>query len=344
MENVDENAQRADGGQRTAEPVPPLALIRAICRKEGLRGDEIRPLSGGQVNQVYLVDGAYVVRVGGREGAGLRLGLETDLLRRLEGRARVAKVYAMGLLEERAYQIQAYMPGRLLYRAWTELGLAEQEGIAAELAESLRALHGLGAPWFGDPRQPERRFEHWEDFVADRFQRTLDELAALQIRMAPGIVEMAAEYFERNRSVLCGGNPSVVHSDLTLVNLLEHGGRLSALLDFEFAMYAPPDYELWAIEAFCLYPNDWAEEGHEVFCAADFARFVPLLRRHYPALFEVEHLRARVDLYQVCAALGSYLAWRKANLDSIPPERMAAKEFYIARISNFIFGHGAKMF
>ncbi len=91
------------------------------------------------------------------------------------------------------------------------------------------------------------------------------------------------------------------------------------------------------MEAFCLYPNDWAEEINEVYCTADFASFIPLLRRHYPALFEIAHLRTRVNLYQLASALSSYLAWRKDNLSTIPPERMAAKEFYMARITNFIF-------
>jgi hypothetical protein len=69
-----------------------------------------------------------------------------------------------------------------------------------------------------------------------------------------------------------------------------------------------------------------------------------MLRRHDPELFEIPHLRRRMDLYHVEAALSSHIAWRKANLPAIPAERMAAKEFYLARVSNFLFEHGVRLF
>ena len=319
-------------------------LIRAICQKEGLPAHEIRPLSGGQVNQVYVVDAAYVVRIGGRADAYRRLQLESDLLRRLEGKASVAKVYAFGTLDETVYQIQAYIPGQMLYRVWKERSASQQDAIVADLASQMQAVHALGAPAFGDPRQPASQFSVWGDFLENKFQHTLTEIAALKIRMAPGFIELASDYFQQHKHTLQSGTPTVTHSDLTLVNLLVTQDKIAALLDFEYAMQAPADYDLWVMEAFCLYPNDWAEEGNEVYCSADFAGFIPLLQKHYPQLFAIEHLRERVNLYQLDAALGSYLAWRKDNLSTIPPERMAAKEFYMSKITNFIFAHGARMF
>lgn len=319
-------------------------LVRAICQKEGLNAGEIRLLSGGQVNQVFLVDQMYVIRIGGRQDAEKRLRLETQLLQHLEGKITVSKVCAFGLLDGYVYQIQQFIPGKMLYLVWAGLQPDEQEAIVAGLAANLKVIHSLGAPYFGDPRQEAQQFSTWADFLTDKFRRTLEEINALNIRMAPGFIELAVEYFEKHRHTLQGGLPTVVHSDLTLVNMLVNNGQLAALLDFEYAMQAPADYELWVMEAFCLYPNDWAEEGNEVFCSADFARFIPLLQKHYPDLFAVEHLRERVNLYHLDAALGSYLAWRKDNLSKIPSERMAAKEFYMAKITNFIFNHGARMF
>jgi len=172
----------------------------------------------------------------------------------------------------------------------------------------------------------------------------VDEIRARNIRMAPGFLELAEGYFEDHRHVLEGGIPVQVHSDLTLVNVLVENGKISAILDFEYALQATRDYDLWVMEAFCLYPNDWAEEGNEVFCSADFASFFPLLQRHYPEIFETPHLRERVNIYQLETTLSSYLAWRKDNSSTIPPDQMDAKEFYMARITNFIFSRGTRMF
>jgi len=208
----------------------------------------------------------------------------------------------------------------------------------------MKAIHSLPAPSFGYGRADQPNYDSWAEFLSAKFYRTLDEIRELGIRMAPGFLELAREYFEKHRHVLEGGRPALVHGDLTMVNVLVERGHVSAILDFEYSLHAPSDYELFDMELFCLYPNDYAEEDWEIFCAADFGRFFQLLQKHYPALFDVPRLRERVDLYQVDATLGSYLGWRKANLTAIPPERMAAKEFYMARIANFIFPHGVRMF
>lgn len=319
-------------------------LVRVICQKEGIDCQSIEVLTGGQVNQVYRVNDALIVRVGARADAFSRLEHETALLRRFAGKMPVPEVLAFGQHEGHIYQIQQAVPGQKLYLLWKNLRPVVQEEIVAQLAGALKTLHSTPGDHFGLARPDAPRFETWVDFLSAKFRQTLDELRELNIAMAPGFVEQAAEYFESHKHVLSHGVPALIHGDLTLVNLLAEERRLSSLLDFEFAAYAPIDYELWTLEAFCLYPNDWAEEDNEVYCTADFAGIFPLLRRYYPALFEVDHLRERLDLYHLDATLGSYLSWRKDNFSTIPPERMASKEFYMARITNFTFRHGARMF
>lgn len=319
-------------------------LVKAICQKEGLESDPIQVLTGGQVNRVYLVGGKFVARIGLREDAYQRLRRETDLLRRLEGKIRVPRIIAFGEQDGFAYQIQQFIPGQKLYALWKNLSLIEQENIVVELTDSLKLLHGMPQSFFGNARQDSKTYESWEAFLTDKFTHTLEEIKRLNLGMVPGIVEMAEEYFHEHKSALNGGVPGLVHGDLHLVNVLANDGKLSAILDFEYSLQAPRDYELWPMEAFCLYPNDYAEENMEVFCAADYANFCLLIKKHYPAIFEIPNLRERLNLYQLDAALGSYLGWRKDNLSTIPAERMAAKEFYMARITNFIFRAGVRMF
>jgi aminoglycoside phosphotransferase (APT) family kinase protein len=319
-------------------------LVRAICRKEGLSAGSIQVLSGGQVNQVYLVDNAFIVRVGARHDAYQRLKHETELIQNLAGQIPVPKIYAFGQLDDFHYQVQQYIPGKKLYAIWKDLLPAEQESIVEQLAEALKNIHARTFPDFGYGRQDSLRFTSWSDFLLNKFQETQQEFRELKIQLAPGFLDMAVDFFDEHKHVLQEGVPSLLHGDLTLVNLLADNGKLSAILDFEYSIQAPPDYELWTLEAFCLYPNDWAEEDNEIFCTADYANIIPLLRKYYPTLFEIPNLRQRMNLYHIDAALGSHLAWRKDNLTTIPPEKLAAKEFYMARITNFIFDHGARMF
>ena len=180
--------------------------------------------------------------------------------------------------------------------------------------------------------------------ISGWFKRSLGEIEKLKIQMMPGFIDLAVNYFDENKHVLENSVPALIHGDLTMVNILVDQGKISAILDFEYSIQAPRDYELWVMEAFCLYPNDWAEEMDELHCTADFASFIPLLHKHYPELFEIPHLRTRVNIYQLESALSSYLSWRKDNLSTIPPERMAARDFYMSRITNFINRHGVRMF
>lgn len=319
-------------------------IVKMICRKERIACQTIQSLTGGQVNNVFLVDGKYVVRIGAREDSGRRLERETHILQSLAGKLPVAKVLAFGNEVGAYYQIQEYVLGQKLLASWKTLTGDVQDAICADLAAALKHLHSVRFLDFGDGWLDSKRNASWSDYFIDEFHNTIEGIRDLKIQMVPGIVEMAEDYFEEHKAVLKEGVSTLVHSDMTLVNILADKGRVTAILDFEYAKQAPADYELLAMEAFCLYPNDWAEADNEVHCTADFANFIPLIRKHYPELFEIRNLRERLNVYHIYAALSSYLAWRKANLDTIPPDRMAAKGFYMGRISNILWNHGARMF
>ena len=319
-------------------------LVAQICRQAGLPAGNIQVLTGGQVNQIFLVDTQYVVRLGMREGAFHRLQAETEILQSLAGRVPVPRIYAFGQYQDRVYQVQQYLPGRKLYTLWKDLPALTQETIAAELAEYLKIIHTTTYASFGYACQDTRRYPTWSGMLSEHFQQTVDEIERIQLRLVPGFLDMAREYFDQHRHVLEYGQPRLVHGDISMMNILVHDGHVSALLDFEYAMQAPIDRELFVMEAFCIYPNDYADADNEICSTADFANFIPLLRKHYPALFDVPHLRERVNLYHLESTLSGHLDWRKDNVATIPYDRMAAKEFYMARITNFIFRHGVRMF
>ena len=319
-------------------------MLEKICRKEGLKPTKIQPLKGGQVNQVYSIDDEFVLRIGSREDAFQRLIGEAELIQGLPREIPVPEIYAYGEMDGIIYQIQKFMPGEKLYRVWRDLLPGVQENIAAELATYLKILHGRTAQHFGYICAETPSYDSWSDYLEDRFKHTLEEIDAYRFQMVQDYVELARVYFEEGKHVLQDAVPVCVHGDLSFVNILVHSGRISALLDFEYAMQAPKDYELCVIENFCLYPNDYVEEDDEYFCTGDYASFLQLLRKHDPDLFDIPNLRERMNLYHLEATLGSHLAWRKANLSTIPVDKMAAKEFYMARITNFIFRHGTRLF
>jgi len=319
-------------------------LLHSILHKEGISAIDIQPLSGGQVNRVFRIGREYVLRLGERADAFQRLQRETELIRQLSGCIPLPQIVAFGQQEGVVYQIQRFVCGDRLYSIWKDLSPRAQNQIVEELASYLRTLHAIPYTDFGCAYTGAPRTASWQEFITARFNQTLGEITAIHIQVLPGILELASEHFARHQGVLQGGTPVLVHGDLWLGNILVENERISAILDLEYAIQAPPDYELLKMEDFCLYPNDYAEEENDNYCAADFAGFFQLMRKVYPELFAIEHARERLDLYHLLAALSDYLEWRKDNLNTIPPDLLAAKEFYLSRISNFIFENGTRMF
>ena len=195
-------------------------IVRKICQKEGINGRNIQVLSGGQVNSVFLIDCEYVVRIGSREDAFQRLKHETELIQSLIREIPVPRIYAFGQQDGFVYQIQQYVPGQKLYSIWKNLRLNEQENIVAELVDYLKILHKRTFPYFGYAYEDTQKYESWSFFLSEKFKQTLDEINALHIRMVPGFLELAVNYFEEHKYVLQDGVPVQLHGDLSLVNVL----------------------------------------------------------------------------------------------------------------------------
>jgi aminoglycoside phosphotransferase (APT) family kinase protein len=315
-------------------------FVKEICRKENMVVETLIPMQGGQLNQVFLVNGTYVIRIGEGEAAYLRLQQEAALLQSLADEICVPKVYAFGRWRDCGYQIQGFIHGQKLLTVWGSLLPEQKDSIIAELAQTLKRLHRRTSAQFGILAEGNRRYNTWLEFYEERLRSTLEELKACRVKFDPAILELVQERFARDKDVLCEGTPCLVHRDLWQGNILVEGDKITAILDFELAMYAPVDYELLLIEEFCLYPNDFAEEDHEGYRTTDFADFLILLKKHDPGMFACQNLRKRLDLYHLLYALSSYLHWRKTQSTDL-------KETYLvqpsAKILNFIFEHGTRM-
>jgi aminoglycoside phosphotransferase (APT) family kinase protein len=315
-------------------------IVRAIAQREGLEVRTIQPLSGGQINRVLLINGDQVMRIASGP-ATERLQWEAKVLQSVATDVPVPRLDAWGRYGDSVYQIQQHVQGQRLHHVWGQLRTDEQEQIVADLACALRALHQRTFPSFGYPYAKAGLYGSWLAFSEDELSAMLAELRALRVPIPPEILRPAVDYFERHKQVLLDSTPVLVHGDFWPGNILVQDGRVAAILDFEFAIQAPRDYELWMIEQFCLYPNDWAEDGYEVYCTVDFVGFFALLRAHYPELFSIRDLRLRLNLHHLLSSLRGYLTWARGD----PATRAHGMPLpLVAKMANTLWDHGARMF
>jgi len=313
-------------------------IIKAICQQEGINALSIQPLAGGQTNSVYRIGKDYILRIASTPEDGERLANEARSLQKVPSTIPIPHILALGTYSGQTYQLQRFIPGERMHHLWRHLSHDQKESVIAQHAGYLKPLHEVTFSEYGWMNQDEAQFGFWNAFCEEQFYTTIETLSNPQVLLPDDVIQHTIDFFEFHKTCLQEGPPVFVHGDLWPGNILVAGDCISGVLDFEFAMQAPLDYELLLIEEFCLYPNDFAEEDWEIFSTADFADLFLLLRKHYPALFSIPGLRQRLDLYHLMYALRSFVDWRLAH-----PEDRTYPTNTLARLFNILFRHGVRM-
>lgn len=144
-------------------------------------------------------------------------------------------------------------------------------------------------PAFGKLRDLESQpFRTWFAYFADYVARYLRAAGDLNVIDTPMRRRLAA-VLDRSRPMLERvATGSLVHSDFHFENILQHEGRISSLLDFEWALSGDPSYDFMTgdvREGMILESEERFTEGYQTV-----------------RLFDTEH-HQRVDLYRLFFAL-----------------------------------------
>jgi aminoglycoside phosphotransferase (APT) family kinase protein len=190
------------------------------------------------------------------------------------------------------------VPGETLARVWLRAGPRQREWLLEQLAALLRALHEEAFPACGDLSGGELQpAASWSDYLQARLRRRLAIVRALPGAPA-ALLDAVEAHARRSTTALEAGAARLVHRDLHFGNVLVEGDRITALLDFEAAVAAPPDYELDQLARFLRWPALFLTELPGVEAAA-FRGVWTGLRCAYPDLFQVSHLEARLAVYSL---------------------------------------------
>jgi aminoglycoside phosphotransferase (APT) family kinase protein len=276
------------------------AIERLFARQKLDPVREVEPLEGGRLNEVVRVNGELVLRWRAAHRSTGSLIREAAILERLNGRVRAAEHVASGfddVLGE--FIIQRWVPGKDLLCSWLEVpDVTTREWWMLQWTEALRAIHQERFPKPGElPEGRLKEYPSWRNYIESRIRKRLDSLMRIPA-MDRNLIIAAERYLRRQAPVLEDGPFCLIHRDLHFGNVLVSGPHLAAILDFELAEVGPPDYELDTIFRFLRYPSQYVRgtPPHRV-TPQRFASVWFRLRRGYPELFAVSHLRERLALY-----------------------------------------------
>jgi aminoglycoside phosphotransferase (APT) family kinase protein len=263
---------------------------------------------GGNSNDAWLL-GDLVLRVCWRADRG-RLIREARLVDALPAAVPHAPVVASGRTDQLSWMISARMPGRSIESLAATATEWQLRGLFSEVAGILAALHDwtpppdiaalVAARPELDPGDP---MTVWAaDLVPLPAPRALAlvDLAKRLEYVDPVLIDAAAD---RIRSLArvdpLAGSRSIVHSDATIGNFLVHRGRISAVLDFEWARVGPPDLELVS-----LVRMSQADPS-----TGRLLPYLSWLAHDYPAMFDVADLDERLWLCELGYILRGVIWW-----------------------------------
>lgn len=266
----------------------------------------------GWVSRVWVGD-EYVVRLNtdGRFRDAYRH--EATVINLLTGSdVPHARILAHGDGPDGPWYVSERLPGRTLHEAWPTADSATRQAMIESLGSALRALHrvrvpaDLLPPWLAgalDGTKP------WAAFHPPVVGAALQQVEAA--RRVPGddsrLLDDVADWVQERLALFAADEPVLVHGDLHGANLMVDQGCVTGLIDFAEALAQPADVELdtilrWCAKARELPPTPDAQ-GLDV---ATLTEVPGWLHGAYPELFEREHLRERLDFFDMYGELTLY--------------------------------------
>jgi len=200
----------------------------------------------------------------------------------------------------------------VLWERWKTMPDRELRPLIAQLTDTLRALHAWTPPddvltLLRDHAAAARETADdvvGHDLLPLPFPRAAPLFdAALKMPFVdPGLVRAVAQRIEELAAHDPFATPSdkVVHGDASFANVLAVDGRVTALIDYEWARLGPPDAELVSLVR---------QAGHWRAERPDYPPIMRWLEEDYPEMFAAPDLRERVWLTELVYVLRQLVVW-----------------------------------
>lgn len=206
-----------------------------------------------------------------------------------------------------AFLITTRLPGETVYDSWNGLDMRTREQLAFEAGRYQALLHQHTLPAFGGLRQlAEGGFPTWraylEDYAARHVRQARDE-ELLDPATTTRIEQLLVRFQPLLDAVTTG---CLLHRDYHFENVLQQEGKITRIIDFEWAMSGDPVFDCRLDETLAECPG-----SVEPFYAG-YASGSPL----------TEHPRLKVDFYRLLLCLESVAWWGRdpAAADWMPEE------------------------
>lgn len=213
------------------------AIAASIFARRGVDFGAARR-AGGWTNATWLA-GRFALRLAVQQGQE-KIRREAQLASLLPPEVGYPQVVETGVTDGYEWSLSREIPGVNLGEAWRELDWDTRTSALSQLWHKVQAVHGVdiaAAAGLANERA-------WFNAAS------AEEAAASAARLAeqgiltPQQVDVLGEALDRFWKALPAAERVLNHGDLTVENALWHEGQVVSLMDFEYAVIAPPELDL----------------------------------------------------------------------------------------------------
>ncbi len=278
--------------------------INTILLNVGLKKIRtLRELEGGKWGNKFLIDDDLIVKLNPNDSD--EFSKENFILSRFQTLPvpRLIKYDNSRTLIPEEYIIESRLEGTNLSLVWPDMNEEEREGIFKDLIRILKQFHKTRFDFYGDFVDKSKRYAKWSDFIEDRYN-TNKRLAREMKILDEKDFSIIHDFYLQNKEYLTSEiRPCFCHGDVHFNNILVAGGKITGILDFDLSQAAPLDYEFDLPICFFRQPTFFLDDKLNNRYTKPLKKCEIWLRKYYPSLFEISHIKERLGLYSVLSDL-----------------------------------------
>ncbi len=230
------------------ENVPLQQIATQVFARHGVDFADARR-AGGWTNATWIA-GGLALRMSVQPGNRNLLN-ETQLGTLLPPETGYPAIIQTGITDGHAWVLMREVPGACLGENWDALTPPHRADALQQIWEKTSRVHQVEL----SAARPFARSRAW--YNSNDPHEASEMLAHLQTDglFTPAQAQELRAVLERHWRAVEGAPCVLNHGDLTLDNVMWHAGRVTALLDFEFAVIAPPEIDLNSLVKMAFKPD-----------------------------------------------------------------------------------------
>lgn len=255
-------------------------IISTVKQKLGIN-EIFKKAEKGTRSMVYLSDN-FVIKIN-QDSAILKN--EGEVLKSLN-LDMSPKFVAFYEIENHGVLVEKMLAGQAIDEVWKDIDTARKDVIVASIVDAINKINQLKNDYFWSA-QFQVKFVDYADLLLHKFK--VNQESILKSRLSHiQFLKIAGNIKEgKIKRIFLKVQPTLLHGDLIMHNILTDSKNLSGILDWEFAQYGDPFYDLARVMYYQECAKAYVDENRDEHFEYDFtSRLIKQLSQNIEMSFE----------------------------------------------------------